>query len=431
MSAYFNAPLRVPSGATLDVIGTALLKGTSNVTGTLDVMSTANFNLYGVGSNALTLKTAADGSSFTLTLPSGVGSANQVLTTDGSTGALSWTTVSASGTVYSNAIAESNEGNILFSTLAGSANIAVDSANTIVFTSGTANVTVSESAVNIYQSTDSGNSATGALAVVGGAGIGGNVNVGLSANIGLNLDVVGNVNIISTEGSISGNTGALVVAGGAGFGGNVYVNGETYAQGNVIVGGGVGISGNIYVTSETYAQGNVIVLSAKDASNLYTGALIVGGGAGIAGNLYATTLNSVANVVVGAELFVTGNGIFDGRFIQSVDEISTESSNAAAATNIWTSGYKSVKHLAPTTLNDTYYEALGGDISSGQMLHLFYTPGLTNNSRVDFGASGVYTGGGASQYLTFTNAGQSATMIYLQSTAGNGWRIINSGAQVS
>jgi hypothetical protein len=407
MSAYFNAPLRVPSGATLDVIGTTLLKGTSNVTGTLDVMSTANFNIYGVGSNALTLKSAADGSSFTLTLPSSVGAANQVLTTDGSTGALSWTTPSASGTVYSNAIAESNEGNILFSTLAGSANISVDTANTIVFNAGTANVTVSQSAVNVYQSTDSTDTATGALIIAGGAGIGGNVNVGLSANVGLNLDVVGNVNILSTEGTTYPNTGALIVSGGAGFGGNIHVGGESYVQGNLIVFSGV------------------------DSSDQFTGALIVGGGAGFAGNLYADTINSVSNVVVGSELFVTGNGIFDGRFIQSVDEITTESSNAAAATNIWTGGYKTVKHLVPTTLNDTYYEALGGDIVNGQMLHLFYTSNITNNSRVDFGASGVYTGGGAAQYLTFTNVGQSATLIYLQSTLGNGWRIINSGAQVS
>ena len=367
MSAYFNAPLRVPSGATLDVIGTALLKGTSNVTGTLDVMSTANFNLYGVGSNALSLKTAADGSSFTLTLPSGVGSANQVLTTDGSTGALSWTTVSASGTVYSNAIAESNEGNILFSTLAGSANVSVDSANSIVFNVGSSNLTITQS----------------------------------------------NVHIFHTEESYGSNSGALIVDGGLGVAGNVYT------------GGNVGALIDLYVGSNGYIYGTA------DSADVTSGALTVGGGAGIAGNLYATTLNSVANVVVGAELFVTGNGIFDGRFIQSVDEITTESGNPVAATNIWTSGYKSVKHLAPTTLNDTYYEALGGDIISGQMLHLFYTSNITNNSRVDFGASGVYTGGGAAQYLTFTNAGQSATMIYLQSTAGNGWRIINSGAQVS
>lgn len=407
MSAYFNAPLRVPSGATLDVVGTALLKGTSNVTGTLDVMSTANFNIYGVGSNALTLKSAADGSSFTLTLPSNVGSANQVLTTDGSTGALTWTTPEVVGTIYSNAIAVSSEGDIAFATLAGAANIAVDSANTIVFNAGTANVTVSQSAVNIFQSTDSTDTTTGALTVAGGVGVGGNVNVGLSANVGLNLDVVGNTHIYSAESAVDTTTGALTVVGGAGFGGNVYVGGETYST------------------------GNVIVLSSTDANNVTTGALQVAGGAGISGNLFATTINSVANVVVGAELFVTGNGIFDGRFIQSVDEITTESSNPAAATNIWTSGYKTVKHLAPTTLNNTYYEALGGDIVNGQMLHLFYTSGITNNSRVDFGSSGVYTGGGAAQYLTFTNVGQSATLIYLQSTLGNGWRIINSGAQVS
>jgi hypothetical protein len=368
MSAYFNAPLRVPSGATLDVVGSVLLKGLTDVSGSLEVQSAANFVLYGVGANTTTLKTAADSASYTLTLPANVGSANQVLTTDGSTGELTWTTPSAPvGSVYSNAVAVSSDGDIIFATLAGAANVSVDSANSIVFNAGASNLTITQS----------------------------------------------NVHIFHTEESYGSNSGALIVDGGLGVAGNVYS------------GGNVGALIDLYVGSNGYIYGTA------DSADVTSGALTVAGGAGIAGNLYATTLNSVANVVVGAELFVTGNGIFDGRFIQSVDEITTESGNPVAATNIWTSGYKSVKHLAPTTLNDTYYEATGGDINSGQMLHLFYTPGLTNNSRVDFGSSGVYTGGGASQYLTFTNAGQSATMIYLQSTAGNGWRIINSGAQVS
>ncbi len=367
MSAYFNAPLRVPSGATLDVVGSALLKGLTDVSGSLEVQSAANFVLYGVGANTTTLKTAADFASYTLTLPTSVGSANQVLTTDGTTGALTWTTPAVGETTYSNAIAVSSEGDIVFATLAGSANVGVDSSNSIVFNAGASSLTITEA----------------------------------------------NVHIFHTEGTTGANTGALIVDGGLSVGGNVYV--ET----------------NIGIVYDINVGANAVIYGSTDSADVTSGALTVAGGLGVYGNVFATTLNSVANVVVGAELFVTGNGIFDGRFIQSVDEITTESGNPAAATNIWTSGYKSVKHITPTTLNDTYYEATGGDINSGQMLHLFYTPGLTNNSRVDFGSSGVYTGGGASQYLTFTNAGQSATLIYLQSAAGNGWRIINSGAQVS
>lgn len=365
MSAYFNAPIRVPAGSTLDVVGSALLKGVTDVSGSLEVQSAANFVLYGVGANTTTLKTAADNSSYTLTLPTSVGLANQVLTTDGITGALSWTTPAVGETTYSNAVAVSSEGNITFATLAGTANIAVDSANSIVFIAGFSNLTITEANVHIFHTEESLGSNSGALIVDGGAGIASNLFVGINANIGNNLFV----------------------------GANAYV----------------------------YGTG--------DSTDIGTGALTVAGGLGVSGNVFATTINSVSNVVVGDELSVTGNGIFNGRFVQAVDVISTESSNASAATNIWTGGYKSVKHITPTTLNDTYYEATGGDILNGQMLHLFYTPTLTNNSRVDFGASGVYTGGGAAQYLTFTNAGQSATLIYLDAPAG--WRIINSGAQVS
>lgn len=367
MSAYFNAPLRVPSGATLDVVGSALLKGTSNVSGTLEVQSAANFVLYGVGANTTTLKTAADNSSYTLTLPTSVGLANQVLTTDGTTGALSWTTPSASGTTYSNAIAVSSEGDAVFATLAGSANISVDSANSIVLNVGSSNLTITQA----------------------------------------------NVHIFHTEDSVSSNSGALIIDGGLGVGGNTYVG------------------GNLGVYVDLYVAANTAIYSTADSTDITTGALTVAGGLGVSGNIYATTINSVSNVVVGEELSVTGNGIFNGRFVQAVDVITAESSNAAAATNIWIGGYKSVKHITPDTLPNTYYEATGGDILNGQMLHLFYTPNIaiTNNSRVDFGASGVYTGGGAAQYLTFTNAGQSATLIYLDSPAG--WRIINSGAQVS
>jgi hypothetical protein len=363
--AYFNAPLRVPSGATLDVVGSALLKGLTDVSGSLEVQSAANFVLYGIGANTTTLKTAADFASYTLTLPTSVGLANQVLTTDGITGALSWTTPTVGGTTYSNAVAVSSEGDIVFATLAGAANVAVDSANSIVLNAGASNLTITQS----------------------------------------------NVHIFHTEDSISSNSGALIVDGGVGIASNLFV----------------GVNANI--GSELFIGANASIYGTADSTDITTGALTVAGGLGVSGNVFATTINSVSNVVVGDELSVTGNGIFNGRFVQAVDVITAESNVAISATNIWTGGYKSVKHITPTTLNDTYYEATGGDILNGQMLHLFYTPTLTNNSRVDFGASGVYTGGGAAQYLTFTNAGQSATLIYLDAPAG--WRIINSGAQVS
>ncbi len=320
-SAFFNAPLKVPSGSSLEVTGTTFLNGTTNVSSTLNMINGSNLVLFATGGLSTTLRTNASTSSYTLTLPTSVGSPGQVLTTDGTVGTLTWSTAGSSS-IASNAIIVSNSGNITFATNNGAANISVDASNSIVFNVGTTNTTITASTITVNQSTQSANTTTGALVVAGGVGVGGNVN----ANI----------------------------------------------------------------------------------------------------------INSSGNMNVGDALTVSGNGVFNGRFVQAVDTITADPNAPGDAANIWTSGYKSIKHIRPQSNSSSYYVATGGSLVDGQMLHIFFTPLIGNTSRVDFGASKVYTGAGAAQYLTFTSAGQSATLIYLDASGGaGGWRVINTGAQVS
>ena len=135
------------------------------------------------GYNYLTLRTTSVVSSnIAFTLPSTYGSSGDVLTDDG-TGNLTWQPAGISS-VSSNVIIESANGNILFSTLAGSANIHTDGANTLVLSVGSNLITHNGGNLTIGMTTPSSGSGNGALVVAGGLGVGqdvhatGNIAVG-------------------------------------------------------------------------------------------------------------------------------------------------------------------------------------------------------------------------------------------------------------
>ncbi len=60
-------------------------------------------------------------------------------------------------------------------------------------------------------------------------------------------------------------------------------------------------------------------------------------------------------------------------------------------------------------------------------MHLFFDNVVDNNLRLDFGNNLLTSGSGLARYLTFSNTGQSASLMYV----GSKWRIINTGAAVS
>jgi len=125
------------------------------------------------------------GSNLALEFPATYGSSGEVLTTNGS-GGLSWAPAGISS-VSSNVIIESANGDIKFSTLAGSANIHTDGGNTIVLSVGSNLITHSGGNLTIGMSTPSTGSTSGALVVAGGLGIGQDVHTGGNIAVGARL----------------------------------------------------------------------------------------------------------------------------------------------------------------------------------------------------------------------------------------------------
>lgn len=138
------------------------------------------------GYNYLTLRTTpVVTSNIALTLPSTYGSSGEVLTTDGA-GNLTWSAAGISS-VSSNIIVESANGNIKFSTLAGSANIHTDGANTLVLSVGSNLITHNGGNLTIGMTTPATEPTSGALVVAGGLGIGQDVHTGGNIAVGARL----------------------------------------------------------------------------------------------------------------------------------------------------------------------------------------------------------------------------------------------------
>ena len=96
---------------------------------------------------------------------------------------------------------------------------------------------------------------------------------------------------------------------------------------------------------------------------------------------------------------------------------------------------------SPTDLVETYSTMLFNlnstsamygileDGTNGQLLNIFYNNAESNGSlRIDFGASNLRTGSGEARYISFTQIGQSASLIYLSTI--DKWCIINTGAKI-
>ena len=253
------------------------------------------------GYNYLTLRTTpVVTSNIAFTLPSTYGSSGDVLTDDG-TGNLTWQPVGISS-VSSNIITESANGNIKFSTLAGSANIHADGANTITLSVGSNLITH----------------------------FGGNLTIGMT-----------------TPSTGSGN-GALVVAGGLGVGQDVRAGG---------------------------------------------------------------------NIAIGA------------RLIHSIDTFI----ESPATQELWLgSNTTSIKHMVISAGWTSNFTATTAQ-PNGTRMDVFFTGNAVGAAaNIDFGAPQLYTGGGVAQYLVFNTKGQSASLVYIidSNPALNGWRVINTGAQV-
>jgi hypothetical protein len=123
----------------------------------------------------------------------------------------------------------------------------------------------------------------------------------------------------------------------------------------------------------------------------------------------------------------------NNKFVVSVNEFSDSS---ATVTDLWNgSNVSSTKHIVASSNVASNYSSnvLASTYLDGQNMTIFFTntAGGTANATVDFGTNKLYSGSGLARYLVFNNTGQSANLLYLNTSGGNnGWRIINTGASV-
>ena len=171
--SYFNAPISTPYESSLRLLD---LSGTSY----------------------LTLRaTPVVASNIAFTLPSNYGSDGEVLTTDGA-GNITWQSAGISA-VSSNIIIESANGNIKFSTLAGSANIHSDGANTITLSAGSNLITHFGGNLTIGMTTPATNPTSGALVVTGGLGVGQDVRA--TGNIAIGSRLIHTIDTFTESGT--------------------------------------------------------------------------------------------------------------------------------------------------------------------------------------------------------------------------------------
>ena len=166
---------------------------------------------------------------------------------------------------------------------------------------------------------------------------------------------------------------------------------------------GANVGGTLDVTGVTNLN------ATTTSTSTTTGALIVDGGVGIA-----------ENVNVGANLSVSK------KFIVGVDTLTVLGSLDTSRINLFNgSNAASVKHIDLNNAS-TLFGNVGAGVA-GETLNLFFDNDLSGSANIDFTTNGLYAGSGLSQYLVFTNSGQSASLIYV----GGVWRIINTGATVA
>lgn len=117
-----------------------------------------------------------------------------------------------------------------------------------------------------------------------------------------------------------------------------------------------------------------------------------------------------------------GGDSSNGMFTTNTIEIANTSSEGA---NITFS--KGVVYFNITDTGNTHSRVVQTG-SDGHVVHIMFDTGSSNGSllKLDFGTSKLGIGSGTAKYMTFSQAGQSASIVYV----GNKWRVLNTGAMV-
>ena len=115
----------------------------------------------------------------------------------------------------------------------------------------------------------------------------------------------------------------------------------------------------------------------------------------------------------------SSNGMFSTNTI-TIANTSSEGANLTFS--------KGVVYFNITDTGNTHSRAVQTG-SDGHVVHIMFDTGSSNGSllKLDFGTSKLGIGSGEARYMTFSQGGQSASIVYI----GSKWRVLNTGAMVS
>tara|TARA_B100001057_G_C22806696_1_gene933741 strand:+ start:154 stop:1383 length:1230 start_codon:yes stop_codon:yes gene_type:complete len=345
-------------------------KGDRGVNFTSSTSNSSHIKLYETSTNGsgyvgLRAPTSVS-ANYILTFPSKDGTSGQVLQTNG-TGTLSFTTALTNGISAFNV---SNNGTI------GSADT-------------TDAMTLSSNGVVIFKE---------------------NIKINDGGTIGCNA--VGDAMTILSNGVVTFKDDIMIKNGGT-IGSSNTGDAMTIASDGLVTFGNnikIGNDGTIGSTGEASAM-------AIASSGLVTfGNNIKIPDAGTIGS--ATTADAIAIANDGAVTLAKGLTITPS----VVTSVSTNSGAATAVNLLHSVVYFDVDSTS------AMFASIGSG-SDGKIIHIFYDNEKSGSLRINFGATVLRSGSGNAQYLTFNQTGQSASLIFINTTSK--WCILNTGAAVS
>ncbi len=295
---------------------------------------------------------------------------------------------------------------------------------------GTLTVNGIEAVTNSTQST---NTTTGALTVVGGVGIGKQLNVG------------GITAILNNTASTSTTTGALTVAGGEGVAGDLNVGGLTGLKnttqstsnttGALTVAGGAGIVGNLNVGGAvsfggaSAFGGKLAISDATSSTSTTTGALTVVGGTGIGENLNVGGIGKILNSTTstsastGAFVVTGGTGIGENLNVGGIAKMLNSATSSSASTgalvvtggtgigeNLNVGGVAKMLNSTTSTSASTGALVVIGGTGIGENLSVAGVAKMLNNASSTSSTTGALIVSGGTGIAENLNVGGKATV---------------------
>ena len=152
-------------------------------------------------------------------------------------------------------------------------------------------------------------------------------------------------------------------------------------------------------------------------------------GAAIAGNIVITLPNATSTLVgTGAENQFSADQIFDKKVRYTPNIIDTISTTTPTEENRTALTLNDVVTYLDLDQNNPMYAKISTG-TDGQIVHIFFDNHQPGTLEIEFFNCTLMSGSGSNSKLTFSQTGQSASLIYISSLTK--WCIINTGAAIS